>query len=405
MAKVLYLSLTGMTEPLGRSQVLEYLIELSKKNTICLLSYERETDLSNLEEIERLTKRHGIIWHWLPYTNRHGVFSTLKQLVSGMRIGSKMMQEHNIDIIHARSFIPAVLGVLLKKRYNAKLLFDIRGFAVDEMVDRNRISKRSLLYKTLRRIEDRIYRNADHVVTLTHKAKAMLGGIFKNGERITVIPTCANKELFKPLQEREKKAFRQSLGFQDSDKIIIHTGTVGTWYDFDSEVKLVKAVMERDGTVRFLILNKNEQPFIHRTLEKYGLPMERVTVDSCAFEAMNRYLNIADISIFFIKPSYSKQASAPTKFAENVACRLPSVTNRGVGDMEYYLTRYPVGRLVDLEYLDETVGEAAEAVLQAMREERKDTAGFDRLFEAHFDKDIAVKKYQEIYSSLGEPSA
>ena len=73
--------------------------------------------------------------------------------------------------------------------------------------------------------------------------------------------------------------------------------------------------------------------------------------------------------------------------------------------MEYYLTRYPVGRLVDLEYLDETVGEAAEAVLQAMREERKDTAGFDRLFEAHFDKDIAVKKYQEIYSSLGEPSA
>ena len=65
---VLYLSLTGMTEPLGRSQVLEYLIELSKENRIFLISFERKEDLSNVNQIKSLVDAHNIEWVYLIYS-------------------------------------------------------------------------------------------------------------------------------------------------------------------------------------------------------------------------------------------------------------------------------------------------------------------------------------------------
>ena len=57
---ILYISMTGMTEPLGRSQVLEYLIDLSKENKIYLISFEREHDLDSVDEIKDLIEEHNI---------------------------------------------------------------------------------------------------------------------------------------------------------------------------------------------------------------------------------------------------------------------------------------------------------------------------------------------------------
>ena len=313
-----------MTEPLGRSQVLEYLIDLSKNNKIYLISFEREHDLDSVDEIKDLIKDHNIEWQYMVYSNKYGVASTVWQILQAIRLGSKIIKKHSIDIVHARSMIPATMGLLLKKMYGVKLLFDIRGFAIDEKVDSGRLQKNSLLYKILKKLDDHLYKASDLIVTLTHAAKGILhNSLGITEEKITVIPTCANKEVFRLLDEGQKKAFKSTLGYAEEDKIVIHTGTVSGWYDFESEVKLVKEMMRQDEHIRFLVLNKHEQVFIQKMFDDYQLPSERVKVSSSSFDEVYKYLNIADISLFFIKASYSKQASAPTKFAENVVCRLP----------------------------------------------------------------------------------
>jgi hypothetical protein len=65
MSKVLFISLTGMTESLGCSQVLEYLIDLSKENKIYLISFEREDDSETLKEIKSMTEKFNIEWKYL----------------------------------------------------------------------------------------------------------------------------------------------------------------------------------------------------------------------------------------------------------------------------------------------------------------------------------------------------
>lgn len=401
MANIFYISLTGTTEPLGRSQVLEYLIDLSKENEIYLLSFERESDLKNMDEIQELIKDQNIQWHYLTYSNKYGVVSTIWQLVQAIRLGSKIIKQHSIDIVHARSMIPATMGLMLKKMYGVKLLFDIRGFAIDEKVDSGRLQKNALFYKALKKLDNYLYKMSDHIVTLTHAAKEILHkSLNVPKEKITVIPTCANKELFKLLGEDEKRAFKSTLGYAEKDKIVVHTGTVSGWYDFEAEVRLVKAMMNQDDDVRFLVLNKNEHSFVEKILEKYALERERVKVASCSFNEVYKYLNIADASLFFIKPSFSKQASAPTKFAENVACRLPSVTNSGVGDMGFYLEQYNVGMPIDLDTLDENLEKVTADVIGLMKSGAVDKDAFSRLFEEHFDKAMAVKNYQSLYDRL-----
>ena len=403
MANILYISLTGMTEPLGRSQVLEYLIDLSKNNDISLISFERVKDLDNKNEIEKIIKSNNIKWDYFIYSNRFGIFSSLAQLTKAIIIGIRIIPRKKIEIIHARSFIPAVIGLILKKIFGVKLLFDIRGFAIDEKVDSGRLKKDSFLYKILKRIENYLYRKSDFIVTLTYASKNIISKNFNINENlIEVIPTCANKNIFKVLDEKEKILFKKSLGYTESDKIIIHTGTVSNRYDFDAEVKFFKKLYEVDKSWHFLIINKGEHKYIKEKLLMYGLPQESFKIKSSNFDDMNKYLSISNMSIFFIPPTYAKKAMSPTKFAENVACYLPSITNTGVGDMEYYLTKYNVGFLVDLNKLTNDLENEVNKIYQQIIDFKIDKKEFDLLFNTHFDKKIAIDKYNKIYERINK---
>ena len=380
--------------------------KLKFKNPIIFDGYPRNmlqaNNLENILEIKQLTEKHNINWQYLIYSNKYGVISTIAQIIKAIYYGSSCIRNNKIDIIHARSMIPATMGLILKKIHGIKLLFDIRGFAIDEKIDSQRLKKDSLLFKCLKKLDNTLYKQANHIVTLTYAAKEILhNNLLIPESNITVIPTCANGDIFQRMSEVEKELFKALLGYKNEDKIILHSGTVSGWYDFDSEVILIKELMQVDKKIKFLVLNKNEYEFIQSVLSQHQLPKERVQIMSSSFEEVYKYLNIVSVSIFFIKPSYSKQASAPTKFAENVACHLPSITNNGVGDMGFYMEKYDVGCLLNLENLIDNMDENIKKILPYLNQEKTiDSKVYDALFELNFNKEIAVEKYQQIYNKI-----
>ncbi len=394
-----------MTEPLGRSQVLEYLSSLSHSNRIYLISFERKNAIQSGQEneIKELVKDAGIEWRFFQYSNRFGIASTMMQVLKASWFASGLFKKHQFEIVHARSLIPAVVGFILKTIYGVKLVFDIRGFSIEEKVDRGRLKKESYLFNILKRIESHLYKSADHIVTLTHSAKEILAQdkvIQKN--IISVIPTCASRETFRTISRSKKLSFKASMQYAPNDRLVIHTGTVTGWYDFESEVKLVGEMMQQDETIHFLVLNKNDQPYIQELVRKYDLPSDRVKLRSVPFEDVYKYLNIADFSLFFIKPSYSKKASFPTKFAENVACLLPSITNIGIGDMDFYLQQYDVGYAVELAKIDTNANTVAESILTKVFDTGFSHRDFETLFDQYLGKHTSITKYQNIYDSVNK---
>lgn len=404
MAKILYISLTGMTESLGESQVVQYLLELVKHHTIFLLSFEKPVNKEKYKQMQEVLDKANIKWKYYEYSNRYGMLSTAIQMILAILFVSKWIRKERIQVIHARSLIPALIGVFIKKIFNVKLLFDIRGFAIDEKIMDGRLKPDSLLTRFMKKVEANVYKNSDHVVTLTHASKPIIEEKYAVKARdITVIPTCANVELFKPIPLTEKIALKRTMGFDEDDYIILRNGSLNSSYDFDGELKLFAELAMLDDKIKFLFLNQGQHKHIKATLEKYKIDKNRYEIHAVDFDQVSRYLHLADLLIFLVNPTFAKQASLPTKFAEVVSCHLYSVTTR-YGDMEYYFNGHRIGVLLDL---DEVHGETKKTAIKILNFiEKSQNSQFEKeqdfktLFSQHFSREIAVERYQRIYDDL-----
>ena len=134
---VLYLSYDGMTDPLGQSQVLPYIIGLSKKGyKFHLVSFEKPNRFTqNRKVIERICFENEIEWHPLIYTKRPPLLSTIWDVRKMKRISKKIHKKYQVDMVHSRSYISALVALSFKKKYRIPFLFDMRGFWADERVD------------------------------------------------------------------------------------------------------------------------------------------------------------------------------------------------------------------------------------------------------------------------------
>ena len=239
--RVLYLSYTGMTDPLGQSQVLAYLHQLtvSKGYLFTLISFEKEAAYrQHSSRIREFCKKYEIAWHPLRYTKRPPVLSTFIDIWRMRKLAIKLTGTFQFDIVHCRSYIPSLVGLRLKKNERIPFLFDMRGFWADERLDGN-IWKKSNpifngIYKYFKRKEKQFLKSADHIVSLTQNAKEEILSwkITHDQLPITVIPCCADTDQFNPaiISVLAKESLRHELNISKEAPVISYIGSLGTWY-------------------------------------------------------------------------------------------------------------------------------------------------------------------------------
>lgn len=394
--RVLYISYDGMLEPLGQSQVLAYLRELSRTTDIHLISFEKrsDTDVVDLRAWSHELAQAGIAWHPLTYHKSPSALATSWDILQGTVLGLWIAWRQRIEIIHARSYVASVMGLAIKRLTGAKYIFDMRGFWADERVDGGLWKPQSRMYRVAKAFERRFLLHADHVISLTHAARRELETFSYLRGRLpplTVIPTCADLRRFRP-DEGIRKEF--SLGY---------VGSAGTWYEFDATVACFKELLRTDPAARILVVNRNEHDFIRAKLLAAGVPLEAVELRSAAHAEMPAQINRMAAAIFFVKPLYSKRASSPTKLAELLGCGIPCLSNTGVGDMAEILEDGTVGVAVD-GFGSEQLASGLRRLMrlagdQGVRERCTDAA------QRHFSLANGVEQYAQVYAQLrGAPA-
>ena len=134
--RVLYISHNGLTEPLGRRQVLPYLIGLATRGwRITVVSFEKSRTAvpETLARVEEITREAGILWKPLRYHNRPPVVATAYDILRGCQHASGLAR--NAELIHARSTVPAMMAGLASRRLGVPWIFDLRGLLAEEYVD------------------------------------------------------------------------------------------------------------------------------------------------------------------------------------------------------------------------------------------------------------------------------
>lgn len=391
---ILYLSYSGMLEPLGQSQVLAYQERLVRDHPVHIVSFERPEDWQDVPRREAVAERMraaGIAWHPQRYHKRFSVLATLWDITVGIVVGLRLVRRHALGIVHARSYVSSAMALVIKRLTGAKYIFDMRGFWADERVDGGLWPRDGRMYRVAKWFERRFLLNADHVVSLTRAAVRIMQGFdYLQGRMppMTVIPTCADLSRFRPMPASK-------TGF-----VLGYVGSAGTWYLFDAAVASFAALRQLRSDARFLILNRGDHSYIRERLSAGGVPLEVVELRSAGHEEVPAQMARMHAGVFFIKPLFSKQASAPTKLGEFLGCGLPCLSNEGVGDMAEVLSDDRVGIAVDALDSD-SLRQGVSDLLGLCNDPGVQQRCVDGA-ERHFSLRRGVEAYASIYRSLAQ---
>ncbi|HKC65139.1 MAG TPA: glycosyltransferase, partial [Pyrinomonadaceae bacterium] len=200
--RTLYLTFDGLLEPLGRSQVLSYLLALTLRGfPYTIVSLERDRDLEDknaVKELERELSIHNIHWVHFPFRTG-GSRAVLRNCRTVLRAAREIILQDDVRLIHARSYVPAMTARLLQRRFSTPYIFDMRGYWVDELRDEGRWFTNKLAYRMGKQIEKRLIKDAAAIVTLTQiQADDLRAGLLRGRQEkpVEVITTCASYEEF-----------------------------------------------------------------------------------------------------------------------------------------------------------------------------------------------------------------
>ena len=405
--KALFISYDGMTDPLGRSQVIPYLIGLTRGGSIeiCLLSFEKEGRYQkNKSDIQDLLSPNGIKWFPLSYTKNPPMVSTIWDIWRMYRTASDIYHQEHFDLVHCRSYISAMAGLYLKRKFGVKMLFDMRGFWADERIDGNIWPKNKQPYKAIynffKKKEKEFLRSADHTISLTENAKKEILSwrLEAHPIPITVIPCCADLKKFseEAIDREFRKKLKAQLGINDTDTIISYLGSLGTWYMLDEMLDLFKVLRLTNPTFKFLFITTDDPSIIYAKAAHKSIPAESLIIQESPYDQVAAYLSLSQISVFFIKPAYSKKASSPTKQGELMGMGIPVICNRGVGDVDMIIEDTQSGICIDgFEEKDYTY-----AASQISRLLSLDTESIKQGAQKYYSLSEGVNRYRLVYNSL-----
>ena len=400
MTRVLYISYDGLLDPLGRSQVQPYLRGLGRAGVwIRVISFEKPERFvpEEVEKIRRELGSCGVSWIPLRYHKSPAAPATAWDILRGSAVGLWIVWKNGVKIIHARSYVAALIARIICSMSRARLLFDMRGFWADEKVEAGDWPAGGAMYRLFKRLERILVARADSLVLLSERGVEALSAMLpaeSAGKPLMVIPTCADLKLFRP------GSHRAVGGPGDRGLRLVYVGSLGSWYLPVEMLRFFGVVLEHHPESIFRIVSPSPRASLDTALVQAGLrdaAAKRVSIGALPYDRVAETLRWADFSMFFIRPSFSKQASCATKFAESLACGTPVLLNSGIGDHAIHVMANRVGVV-----LEDFSVESFSAGLDRMERMLEDPGHSSRcrgLAEREFSLTGAVDRYLALYGA------
>ena len=333
---IMYITYDGILEPLGQSQVLKYISNSKNSKNIILLSFEKKNNFKNLnntEFVNNIILKSGIKWIPYSYSNNFWFLSKIFDLFKIFYFSIINIPLYKIKIIHCRSYLPTFVICILKFFFNFKLIFDMRGFWIDERYEWGIWSKNKLIFYFLKGIEKKLIKYSDKIVVLCKDSKKVLTKNFgKNHENIFVIPTCADENQFNISSNR----------YWNNCLNLCHLGSISTRYDIDLTLSFFKKINQYVDS-KILFINKGENDFILSKCKEYNISSSKYKIKSFDHFEIQHKINKFDFNIFFPKSGYFKKGFFPTKISESLLSGVPLISTKINSDLDEMISTNNLG--------------------------------------------------------------
>jgi hypothetical protein len=369
--------------------VIPYLQGLAERGVLfTLVSFEkaeRWADVGRREAMRRALEGSGIAWRPLPYHKAPRVPATLWDVAKGSAVIRGIVRKERTQIVHCRGDVAMTMVRAAGLPDDVRVLYDMRGFFSAERVDAGSWRAGSWIDRTVKKAERANRLRANAIVMLTERAREALqreGPLPLN----RVIPTCVDTARFRPRPPGELADFG-----------VAYVGSLGTWY-------MTREIAEfcRRSAAAFA-----ERPlFLTPDLAeagRAGVDRTWAEVRSVSAEDVPKWLARARALVCFVRPTFSKSASFPTKVGEAWAVGLPVVVNQGIGDLDAMVEEHAAGivmRGLETESCEEAIGR-----LDLLLRDPALSSRCRDLAERRLSLIGGVRSYYEVYERLLDPAA
>ncbi len=393
MRKILYLSYDGLTDPLGKSQILPYIKELSKDGyEYHIISFEKpDRYRKNGEAVRQELAPFPVKWHPEEFTSSPPFISKFRDLKVFRQSAENLCKEYEIQLIHCRSYVSAQVAQRIKKRLNIPYLFDVRGFWVDERKDKGiwqlNNPAHKLLYHYYKIIEKKLIRDADHIITLTEASARFINSEWKiPAELMTVIPCSVETTDYTIADTSNKAKAKEELNIPKDEFCLGYLGSLGGWYDLDRMLCFYSDLLNFKENAHFIFYTPHEKEDIIAKARKYNISTERIHVFFVPHQELDKALNAFDVSILFLKDVFSIIACSPARIGELWAKGIAVILSEGIGDL--------TADFIDGSGVITSNPKDIDHVLHLSEEDIRNKAI------QYFNLENAVKKYKSVYSRL-----
>ncbi len=395
--RVLYLVYAGAAEPRGQSIVIPPVSKLVAMGVaVTLITFEKPADLtrrSEMEQIRTMLGRQRIRWVPLRYHKRPMGPAKVLDVLNGVGAGLRQAVWRRPDIVHARTFVGGMIGVLLAALVRAKFIYHAEGFYPDERVDGGFWAEGSAAHRVARRIEQFLYSRADAIIVLSERAKVVverLRAVHRRGTRVIVVPSCVDLEVF--------SAGGRPPWQSTQDLRLVYVGSTGGRYLFQRVAEFAAAAHRRRGAVSLRVLTATGQSSVETVLRDSGLPGDAWSVASVPHSTMPEELARQDAGLFLFTRGISEHGCSPTKVGEYWAMGLPVVITPNVSDTEEIVRRDRVGVLLP-EFSDEAYDSALDELVALLEDpdlSRRCRAAAER----HYGLALTCERIRGLYAAL-----
>jgi len=264
----------------------------------------------------------------------------LTHLVSILRV----IMVSNPDIIYTRNVSFALLGLLIKRIKNAKLVLELNGlFSEDWKSGKKLYVGIKKLYVGIKNIvwsylEIFVAKKADAVIAVAQGIKDIL--IQRGGDRnkIFVIPNGANVDMFRQINNSAAiNELRNHHSISENDYIVAFIGNLAPHHGIEYLIKSAPLVLNVLPNTKFLIVGDGaiKKELINLS-ERIGVSDEIIFTGRVSYEIVPLYINMADVCVApFIRARNERIGLSPLKIYEYLACGKPVVASdiKGVGDL------------------------------------------------------------------------
>lgn len=299
--------------------------------------------------------------------------------------------KYGINIIHARSYLSAFSGYLVKKILGIKLVFDTRSLYLIEAKMLGGWGESDASYKFWKIIERNLLIFADSVVIQASKIGEYVREAVPNTQ-VSLIPSPVDVEKFRMLTRfREKEREKNGI----SDKFVFaYSGSLGGLHDPFFLAKFYSSVSKHVKTPHFLVATQSDPAIFLQVMKDLEGKDEEVTVLSNP--DLGKILPLADAGLHVYGDVPIAPYVSSVKLPEYTASGVPPIVTSNMISMGKLVRDNRCGVVIDsFDQNDIRV-----KMRQLVKEHKILKKNSLKLARDYFSVKVCARKYLDIYDEL-----